>query len=931
MRKKQLFLLFATIIIILLAFKAFRAQDENLTWPTVTKESKPCTRWWWLGSAVDKPNLTYNLEELQKGGIGGVEITPIYGVKGNDSKDIPFLSPQWMEMLNYTITEAKRLDLTVDMNTGTGWPFGGPQITAKDAAGKAYFQNYTLKSGQKLNVPVLLSDVKQKDVATLGCLMAYSNKGVKINLTSKVKPDGTLNWIAPDGDWKLIALFNGKTLQAVKRAAPGGEGLVMDHFSNDALAVYLKRFTKAFEESGCPKPHTFFNDSYEVYNADWTPSFLDEFYKQHGYRLEDYFPEFLGQGNQDTTARLKSDYRATMSNMLINNFTKLWTSWAHSMGSINRNQAHGSPGNLIDIYATPDIPECETFGTTQFDIPGLRRDKADVREGDADPVMLKFASSAAHLAGRKFTSSETFTWLGEHFKVALSQCKPELDKLFLSGINHVFFHGTTYSPKEAAWPGWLFYASVEFVPDNNIWKDISGLTQYITRCQSFLQLGQPDNDLVVYWPIYDLWYNPKGMDMSFKIHDQWLQPSKFYTTTTWLRKNGYDFDHISDNFLLNATVGNGKIKVPGGEYKALVVPECRFMPLETLKKIRALSEEGAKIVFIDSLPGDVPGLSNLTSNREQFSKLKTSLHAITPSPEVANFIVDKGEVVITKLFPGIFDKMGIRSEDIIKSGVGYIRRKYEQGNIYFFANQQLKPLSGWIKLSVHAKSAAIFDPLSGRSGIAQLREGKDGTEVYLQLASDESLILKTWNDKETKAQPWVYYQPSAKPIELKGRWKLSLIEGSPTIKQEFELDTLTSWTNLNNPDLKIFSGTGKYVLKFTLPEQSADNWQLDLGKVCESTWVKINGKDAGIWWSIPFHANVGEYLKKGENVIEIEVTNLSANRIADMDRKGIECRIFKEINFVDINYKPFNASSWKIMNSGLMGPVTLIPMKIINH
>lgn len=929
--KKILFLFFTTGLLILLGFISFRADDGNLTWPTITKECKPWTRWWWLGSAVDKPNLTYNLEELQKAGIGGVEITPIYGVKGNDSKEIPYLSTQWMDMLKHTITEAKRLDMTVDMNTGTGWPFGGPQITAKDAAGKSFFQTYTLKGGQKLNVPVVISDAKQKDVATLGCLMAYSNKGVKINLTSKVKPDGTLDWTAPDGDWNLTALFNGKTLQTVKRAAPGAEGLVMDHFSKDAIDAYLKRFTKAFEESGCPKPHTFFNDSYEVYYADWTPGFLDEFYKQHGYKLEDYFPEFLGKGNEDTIARLKSDYRATMSNLLLNNFTKPWTNWAHSMGSINRNQAHGSPGNLIDIYATPDIPECETFGSTPFDILGLRHDQADVRQGDADPVMLKFSSSAAHLAGHQYTSSETFTWLGEHFKVALSQCKPELDQLFLSGINHVFFHGTAYSPKEASWPGWLFYASVDFEPNNNIWKDISGLTQYIARCQSFLQSGQPDNDLIVYWPVYDLWYNPKGMDMPLKIHDlkQWLQPGKFYSTATWLGKNGYDFDHISDNFLLNATVENGKIKVPGGAYKALVVPECRFMPLETLKKIQALAQAGAKIIFVDSLSADVPGLSNLTANRNQFTKLKSSLHAITPSKDDANIVVNKGDVLVTQLFPGLFDKIGIKSEAISQSGVGYVRRKYEDGKIYFFANQQAMPLSNWIKLSVHAKSVAIFNPLTGRSGMAKIREGKDGTEVFLQLASDESLILKTWNDKEIKAQPWAYYQPAAKPTEIKGRWKLSLIEGSPAIKQEFELDTLTSWTNLNNPDLQIFSGTGRYVLKFMLPNQPADDWQLDLGKVCESARVKINGKDAGIWWSIPFHANVGEYLKKGENIIEIEVINVSANRIADMDRKGIEWRKFKEINFVNLNYRPFDASSWKVMNSGLIGPLNLTPMKKI--
>jgi len=484
------------------------AQDGDLSWPQQARESKPFTRWWWMGSAVDKANLSYNLEELQKAGFGGVEITPIYGVKGNDSNEIPFLSPKWMEMLKHTINESDRLGMQVDMNTGTGWPFGGPQITAQYAAGKVIIQKYTLKGGQQLTDKILVNDPKQKDVATLGVVMAHSDKGVKINLTDKVKTDGTLDWTAPDGDWKLIALFNGKTLQAVKRAAPGGEGLVMDHFSKEALDVYLKRFTDAFASSGCPKPKTFFNDSYEVYNADWTPSFLQEFAKRRGYRLEDYLPELMGDGKPDIIARVKSDYRETMSDILLNNFTKPWTNWAHAMGSITRNQAHGSPANLIDVYATPDIPECETFGTTPFDIPGLRRDPGDVHEGDADPMMLKFSSSAGHIAGHKYVSSETFTWLGEHFKVALSQCKPELDQLLLSGINHVYFHGNTYSPKEAAWPGWLFYASCEFSYNNSIWHDIQGLTSYIQRCQSFLQSGEPDNEVLVYWPVYDLWNNP---------------------------------------------------------------------------------------------------------------------------------------------------------------------------------------------------------------------------------------------------------------------------------------------------------------------------------------------------------------------------------------------------------------------------------------
>lgn len=171
---------------------------------------------------------------------------------------------------------------------------------------------------------------------------------------------------------------------------------------------------------------------------------------------------------------------------MLENFTHTFSSWVHRKKAISINQAHGSPGNLLDLYAAVDIPETETFGSSSFSIPGLRRDSEAIRNVDPDPNMLKFASSAAHAMGHPLASSETFTWLSEHFKTSWSQCKPEVEQVFLSGINHVFFHGTTYSPANVPWPGWLFYASVNFVPDNSLWPHLTGLNSYITRCQSVL-------------------------------------------------------------------------------------------------------------------------------------------------------------------------------------------------------------------------------------------------------------------------------------------------------------------------------------------------------------------------------------------------------------------------------------------------------------
>ena len=71
-----------------LAFAAFSMMASAQSWPTVTTEAKPGARWWWLGSAVDKENLAWNLQQYGNHGIGAVEITPLYGVQGNQANNI---------------------------------------------------------------------------------------------------------------------------------------------------------------------------------------------------------------------------------------------------------------------------------------------------------------------------------------------------------------------------------------------------------------------------------------------------------------------------------------------------------------------------------------------------------------------------------------------------------------------------------------------------------------------------------------------------------------------------------------------------------------------------------------------------------------------------------------------------------------------------
>lgn len=900
------------------------AMAQSTDWPKISPEMKPGTRWWWMGNAVDKSNLQYNLEEYARKGMGLVEITPIYGVQKNDANEIPFLSDKWMGMLDFTQAVNNRVGILTDMNTGTGWPFGGPEVTTQDAASKLLIRKYTVKGGTIFQEKIVPTEQNQQKVAQLERLMAFDGRKVK-NLTALVATDGSVSWQAPKGEWTVIAAFCGKTMQKVKRAAPGGEGFVMDHFSNTAVKNYLNRFEKAFAAKGTAYPHNFFNDSYEVYEADWTPGFFDQFFKQRGYKLEDHLKAFVDTVRTDETARLVSDYRETLSELLQVNFTQQWTNWAHSHGSKTRNQAHGSPGNLIDLYATVDVPECEGFGLSNFGIKGLRTDSL-TRKNFSDLSMLKYASSAAHIAGKPYTSSETFTWLTEHFRTSLSQCKPDMDLMFAAGINHMNFHGTTYSPKEAAWPGWKFYASMDMSPTNTIWRDAQGLTQYITRCQSFLQMGKPDNDFLLYLPVYDVWNDQKGRLLQFDIHSMEKKMPDFIKAVSSIYESGYDVDYISDQFILSSKCENGKIVTQSGvRYKALILPAVKKMPDTVLKHIREMIALGATVVFLENYPQDVPGLAQLSSRR---AKLKSTLKPLALTSDFSQTKVSnyKAGRVITGLdYKRTLDAIGAQPEEMItRYGLHAIRRSNDQGYHYFVSCLQNKDLNEWATLSVPVSSVELFDPMTGSTGKAETRQQNGKVQVHLQLKSGESVIVKTFSTENISLPAWKYRNKLTETIALKNNWTLSFSNSEPQVKDTFHLAELKSWTELGNDILKTNGGTGVYETTFALNGLSdGAQYLLNLGDVRESAHVYVNGQDAGIVWAVPFTTDISKFLRAGNNSLKIEVTNLPANRIADYDKQKVNWRIFKEINIVDRNYQKTGYGHWQPVESGLCSAVQI--------
>lgn len=928
------------------------ADPSGLAWPAVTRESKPWTRWWWLGSIGDARSFTSEMEKYAAAGLGGLEITPIYGVRGAEDRFVAFLSPGWMANFNHVLAEGRRLGLGLDLSTGTGWPFGGPWLSDTDAAHYLAHRTWQVAPGAGLAEPVglrqagivryagprrvplaelkqpvtanpdlqdlALDQVRYEQPLPLVALMAFPGNGAPVDLTSRVGADGRLDWTAPAGpaSWTLHALFLGQHGKMVERAAPGGEGYALDHLSAGALQRYLAKFDAAFAPDAKVGLRAFYNDSYEVDDAqgesDFTPDFLAEFQRRRGYDLRHRLPDLFAAAPTDATARVLSDYRETVSDLLLDNFTTPWREWAGRHGALTRNQAHGSPANILDLYAASGIPEQE--GT--------------------DLLAMKLASSAAHLTGKPLTAAESATWLNEHFLSTFAELKHSVDTYLLAGINHNCYHGTAFSPPDEPWPGYQFYASVEMNPQNPLWADFAGFNAYVTRAQSFLQSGRPDEDVLLYYNIHDRWME-RGTGLMPHFHGRAVEIPSLRTAAAALRAAGHGFDYVSDRLLQSLGSDDGQIAAGPQRYGAIVVPAANYMPEASLVRLVALAEAGATVVVHHQLPKDTPGLSGLPGGRKEFGLAlrKIQDHA-TVQDGITMAHVGRGQFLIGDDLPALLARRrGLPRETMGGLGLEFIRRRNDAGHFYFIKNTSAKSVEAWVPLHAAGRSAGFYDLMSGRSGLAAHRSTADGrSETYLQLAPGDTCVVQLHAAAAT-GPAWNYWQPAGEVRDLAGEWTVNFMQGGPALPAAATINPLSSWTEFGGDAGKAFSGTAVYTQRFPRPGGSAAAWQLDLGQVADSARVSLNGRELAVLTQAPWTVVIPAADLQGDNTLEIAVTNLAANRIADLDRRGVPWKKFYNINMPARrreNAGPdglFTAARWAPRPSGLLGPVRLVPLQ----
>ena len=824
-------------------------------WPEVTRDMRPWVYNWWLGSAVDHAGLERQAEDVAAAGIGGIHVIPVYSSKLSPG-DRRFLSDSWIGAFREAVEVSEANGLGVDLTMGTGWCFGGPQLSEDE-----------------------------------GCWTW------EINADAQKEPcrRRRVLWEGTNASGGKVVLSVRPTEQQVKRAGPGGHGLMMNPLSRRSMLSFLVPYTEAFDRRGVPKPEHLYHDSYQYFSAGYADELWESFTSRRGYDLGEHLGELAGVGGADSVARVRCDFRETISDMQIEEVFALWQEWCASRGIRTRNQAHGAPSNLLDFYALADVPEIEMFGCDRSRAQDPSVDVRYCEGGCRDIVVSKMAASAAHVkhAGEQkdpLVSAEGCTWVSDHFCETPGAVKAFLDRLFLAGVNHVYYHGMCYSPVDARWPGWTFYATGEFNRFNPLWRTIRVINDYVARVQSVAQSAATDNDMLLYWPLYDYWMRVDGFECPLDVYDRrWFYEESVGRVAQTLFDRGYAFDFISDRQLL-ALDGPKTTR-----YRTIVVPAAKFMRPETMERLCALAREGYEVLFVDAFPSSVPGLKDVAGRESRLRRAIASAGAL--------FSVRVGSLDL------LLGACSARREPFGREAGLMFTRHVRDGSTYYFVANQLRDegVREWLVPSVRPGLVVRMDPITGSCCPVPVRDG--AFEVELPIG--HSMIYAV--------------QPERR-VSIDGTWKRTVVDGGPEATPDVEGKLPLPWGGEGTvyPE-SAFSGTMRYETSFVCSAAGAACAELDLGRIREAARVIVNGHDVGAVmmapWKVSFDAGL---LNSGRNELAVEVTSSGANRLKYLDAcKPYEWKTFEEPNVLGVDYRPLDASTWKQHEAGLYGPVEL--------
>lgn len=744
-----------------------------------------------------------------------------------------------------------------------------------------------------------------------------------IDLSSKMKTDGTLNWDVPKGNWTILRMGYSLTGAKNSPAVPAGTGYEVDKLSKEYLKAYYQEYTEKLKSTlgnlYGTRLQYFLVDSYEADAQNWTDNIILEFKKRRGYDPTPYLPVLAGWvvQNAEVSDRFLWDFRRTIANLLAEYHYEAFSDLAHAQGIKVYSEAAGISLPVIQDAllnkSKVDIPMGE-FGMTQglsasgqwMTADELQKEHAYRGAGDrmnAHQADVREAASAAHIYGKPIVATES--WTGGSYE-SPADLKPIGDYWNTQGVNRFIFHTSTHQPLDTkpgnAMVGTHFHRNITWA------EQAKPFFTYLARNSYLLQQGEFVADIA--------YFLGEGIPSAVP----------YWKTLSPAPPDGYDYDFINTEILLDQTlVKDGKVVLNSGmQYEVLVLPDIREMTLPVLEKVKELVNNGATVV--GTKPVKSPSLAGYPRVDEQIRELANKIWGDCDGELVFHHAYGKGQV-----YWGIEDMEGILAEKGVMKDVEYtkpnfntrikwIHRQAGTTDIYFISNQRDQKENLKLSLRISGKQPEIWHSDNGKTEMVSYKIDHDRTIILLQLEPDESIFVVF--RKETSNDQLEIPVPKEKVIQLVGgSWEVRFAPdlGAP---ERIIFPALISWTDHENQGVKYFSGTATYLKEIELSKadlKGVDKVILDLGEVKDIAQVFINGEPVEILWKKPYSTDISTVVKPGKNKLTIKVTNEWTNRIAGDSVLPDDEKI---LSGTGLRFGPKRGTP-SLKESGLIGPVLI--------
>jgi hypothetical protein len=649
---------------LLIAGRAIAASDFSADFLNPPDTCRPGVYWYVMDGHLSREGITRDLESMKAAGIGNVLFLEVN--VGVPRGKVDFLTEEWQDRFAFAVHECERLGMELTLGSGPGWagsggpwvtgaqsmqhlvasrldvtgpgpvgkplavppphaPYFGPVPASKKAEWSSFYRDVCVLAVPTPAASPAISDIDEK---ALYVRAPYSSTpGVRthfdsaaeypadapgsaiqpetiVDLTDRLKPDDTLDWRVPAGNWTILR-FVSRNNGAITRPAPQpGIGFECDKWDTSAFDAHLNAYVgKLLAKVGPRKQGTGWTrlhiDSWEMGAQNWTPNFREEFKKRRGYDPQPFYPAYLGMlvGSREQTERFLWDLRQTGSELIVEHHADHLREFAHQHGfdlSIEPYDMH--PGNDFDLGAAADLPMGEFWAV------GFNTSFSCIE-----------ATSVGHVMGRSVIGGESFTSApGENWRMYPGNMKDEGDWALATGINRFTIHTFAHKPDETR-PGMQMGPyGVHWDRGQTFWPMVGAYHRYLSRCSCMLRQGRAVADV--------LYLTPEGAPNVFRAPASALDGSDRLPD-----RRGYNFDACSTTaFIKLADVRNGAVVFPGGaSYRLVVLPRSATMTPALVRKLDDLIAGGATVV--GDPPIKSPSLENYPACDAEVAKVAGSI------------------------------------------------------------------------------------------------------------------------------------------------------------------------------------------------------------------------------------------------------------------------------------------------------------------